>query len=223
MWFYPFTLRMKLKILLFSIVVVHVEAVAEEHSFGARAGMLGLGLEYSYTLSERLAIRGGFNGSSYSFDQTESGIDYEFDIDWQSVSVALDFHPNNGPLRLSVGILKNDNSLLSTSNVSENVTVGGTTYKPTDVGTLRGAVGFDTASPLISIGWDWSRENRVGVSFDMGVVSQGPPTVSLLADGGLLDDPMFAADLAAEETELRNSFEDLELLPFIALGLMYRF
>ena len=57
----------------------------------------------------------------------------------------------------------------------------------------------------------------------MGVVSQGPPTVSLLADGGLLDDPMFAADLAAEETELRNSFEDLQLLPFIALGLMYRF
>ena len=57
----------------------------------------------------------------------------------------------------------------------------------------------------------------------MGVVSQGPPTVSLLADGGLLDDPMFAADLAAEETELRNSFEDLELLPFIALVIMYRF
>lgn len=213
---------MKHKALLF-LVIAHIEAIAEEHSFGARVGMLGLGLEYSYSFSERLAIRGGINGSSYSFGRTESGIDYEFDINWKSASVALDLYPNNESLRLSAGLLKNDNSLSSRSSASENVTVGGTTYKPTDIGTLRGAVGFGAVTPFISIGWDWFRNNRIGIAFDMGVVSQGSLTVSLSADGGLLGDPMFLADLAAEEAELKNSFRDFELMPFVALGLMFRF
>jgi hypothetical protein len=183
---------MRLKVILsLAMVIPHLEAVAEDHSIGVTAGMLGLGLEYSYSFSERLAIRGGINGSSYSFDRTESGIDYEFDINWKSASVALDFYPNNGSLRLSTGLLKNDNSLSSRSSTSENVRVGGTTYKPTDIGTLRGAVGFGAVTPFISIGWDWSRNNRFGIAFDMGVVSQGSPTVSLSADGGLLGDPMF--------------------------------
>jgi hypothetical protein len=205
------------------MVIPHIEAVAEDRSFGATAGMLGLGLVYAYSFSERLVIRGGINGSSYSFDQTKSGIDYEFDINWESASVALDFHPTRGALRLSAGVLKNGNSLSTRSNVSENVTVGDTTYTLTDVGTLRGAVSFNSIAPFIGIGWDWSRNNRFGITFDVGVVSQGSPTVSLSADGPLLGGPMFLADLAAEEAELKNSFGDLDSMPFVTFGLMFRF
>ena len=205
------------------MVIPHIEAVAEDRSFGATAGMLGLGLVYAYSFSERLAIRGGINGSSYSFDQTKSGIDYEFDINWESASVALDFHPTRGALRLSAGVLKNGNSLSTRSSVSKNVTVGGATYTLTEVGTLRGAVSFNSIAPFIGIGWDWFRNNRFGITFDFGVVSQGSPTVSLSADGSLLGAPMFLADLAAEEAELKNSFGDLDSMPFVTFGLMFRF
>ncbi len=215
---------MKLKaVLFFAVIIPHIEAVADDHSVGATAGMFGLGLEYTYSFSEQLAIRGGINGSSYSFDQTESGIDYEFDINWESASVALDFHPTRGPLRLSAGVFKNDNSLSTRSSVSENVTVGSATYTPTEVGTLRGAVGFDSVAPFIGIGWDWSRSNRFGIALDLGVLSQGSPTVSLSADGSLLGDPMFLADLAAEEAELQDSLGDLDLMPFVNFGLVFRF
>ena len=215
---------MKLKaVLFFAVVLPHVEAVAEDHSVGASAGMLGLGLEYAYSFSERLAIRGGIFGSGYSFDQSEAGIDYKTDINWDAVSVALDFYPSRGSLRLSAGVLKNDNSLSLRSSISEDVMVGGVTYTPTEVGTLRGAVGTDSVAPFIGVGWDWSRSKRFGIAFDLGVVSQDSPTVSLSADGSLLDDPMFLTDLAAEEAELENSLADLDLIPFANFGLVFRF
>jgi hypothetical protein len=88
---------------------------------------------------------------------------------------------------------------------------------------LRGAVGFDSVAPFIGIGWDWSRSNRFGIALDLGVLSQGSPTVSLSADGSLLGDPMFLADLAAEEAELQDSLGDLDLMPFVNFGLVFRF
>jgi hypothetical protein len=229
---------MKLRAVLFlATVISHIDAVAEDRSFGATAGMLGLGLVYAYPLSERLVIRGGINGSSYSFDRTKSGIDYELDINWESASVALDFHPNRGALRLSFGFLKNGNSLLTRSRVSENVTVGGVTYTLTEenvtvggvtytlteIGTLRGEFSFNRIAPFIGMGWDWSRNKRFGITFDFGVVSQGSPTVSLSADGPLLGSPMFLIDLVAEEAKLKNAFGDLDSMPFVTFGLMFRF
>ena len=105
----------------------------------------------------------------------------------------------------------------------ENVTVGGVTYTLTEVGLLRGEFSFNRIAPFIGIGWDWSRNNRFGITFDFGVVSQGSPTVSLSADGLLLGSPMFLDDLAAEEIELKNAVGDLDSMPFVTFGLMFRF
>jgi hypothetical protein len=54
------------------------EALAQQHEVGIKGGMLGIGVEYGYSFTERLAVRGLLYGSSYSFDSTESGIDYDF-------------------------------------------------------------------------------------------------------------------------------------------------
>jgi len=216
---------MKLRaFLFFAALVAHVEAGAEGHAVGAKIGMLGLGIEYAYPLSERLVIRGGVHSSGYSFDQTESGIDYEFDVNWDSISAALDFHPTKGAWRITAGLLKNDNGLSMQSNLSDDVSVGGTTYTPAEVGTLRGDIGFDdNIAPFLGLGWDWSRTKRFGLTFDFGVVKQGMPTISLSADGGLIGDPAFEADLAAEEAELQEALDDLDLVPFATVGLVFRF
>lgn len=206
-----------------ALAVVCVDAAAQEHAVGAKIGMLGLGVEYSYPFSERLSARGGIYGSSYSFDQAEAGIDYEFELNWESISVALDFHPAKSPLRLSAGLLQNDNGLSALSNVSQDVTVGGTTYTPAEVGTLRGEIGFDSVAPFFAVGWDWSRNKRFGVTLDLGVLDQGSPRVSLTADGSLLGDPAFEADRAAEEAQLEASLNDLDLFPFATIGLVFRF
>ena len=215
---------MKLRIIVLSaLTITSLDALAEGHAIGARVGMLGAGIEYAYPLGERLVIRGGINGSGYSFDQSESGIDYEFELDWDSISVAVDFHPTQGPMRISGGLMKNDNGLSALSSISNDVTVGGTTYTPAEVGTITAAAGFDSTAPFLGIGWDWSRTTRFGVALDLGIVSQGSPQVSLSADGSLVGNPVFDADLAAEEVELQDSLSDLDLIPFATFGVVFRF
>ena len=198
-------------------------AHAQDHAVGAKIGFLGLGVEYSYLLNDLITIRGAIYGSTYSFDDTNSGIDYTLDLEFDSLSVGVDFHPTEGPLRLSVGALSNDNGIAAQSNPTQSFDIGGTTYSAADVGTLRAAIGFDSVAPYASIGWDWSRTKSFGVSLDLGVISQGSPTVRLSADGPILGDPSFASDIAAEEIELQNSLDDFDLFPFAALGFMFRF
>ncbi len=209
--------------LLISLAFLHSPAHAEGHSIGGKAGLLGVGIEYSYSISERIAFRGALYGSGYSFDATEGGIDYDFELNWDSLSVGVDLHPFTGPFRLSAGLLANDNGLSATSTPNQPVTVGNTVYTPAEVGTLNGAVGFDGTTPFIGLGWDWSKSKRVGFSLDLGFVSQGSPNVSLTSSGLLAGDPTFAGDLAAEQAELEDALDDLDLLPFASFGVTFRF
>ena len=209
--------------LLISLALFQSPAFAEGHSIGGKAGLLGLGIEYSYSISERLAVRGALYGSGYSFDATEGGIDYAFDLNWDSIAVGVDLHPFTGPFRLSLGLLANDNGLSATSTPSQPVLIGNTLYTPAEVGTLSGSVGFDGTTPFVGLGWDWSKSKRVGFSLDLGLVSQGSPEVSLRASGLLVSDPNFAADLAAEEAELEDALDNLDLLPFASFGVSFRF
>src|SRR5688572_24943480 len=105
-------------------------ALAQDHAIGAKLGSLGLGAEYTYAFNERLAIRAAIFGSQFGFDEERSGIDYEFDLVWDSLSVGVDFHPLQSPFRLSFGALKNDNGLRAVSRPTSNVEIGDTLYTP---------------------------------------------------------------------------------------------
>jgi hypothetical protein len=206
-----------------ALVLIHSNAVAQEHAVGGKAGLLGIGVEYSYSIGERLAVRGMLFGSSYSFDGTESGIDYQFGLNFDSFGAAIDLHPFTGAFRLSAGLLVNDNGLDATSTPANSITIGDTVYAPADVGTLSADIGFNGTAPFVGIGWDWSRSKRFGFSLDLGIVKQGSPKVSLRASGPLLGDAAFAADLAAEEAQLEDSLDDFDALPFASLGFAFRF
>jgi hypothetical protein len=197
-------------------------AHAEGHALGLKAGALGLGVEYTYSLSERVALRGGLNGSEYGFDEEESGIEYDFDFVWDSVSLAVDFHPLKSAFRLTAGYLKNDNRLEAVSTPSGNVTIGDTVYTPQQVGTLVGRASFDDAT-MLGLGWDWSRARRFGVSLDLGALDQGAPNVDLIGTGPALGSPAFQADIAAERAELEEALADLDVLPYVTLGFVFRF
>ena len=96
------------------------QALAQDHAVGFRVGMLGLGVEYAYRVSDRISVRGGLNGSGVSFDETESGIDYGFDLDFDSVSVGVDVYPLKSKFRVSAGALKNDSGLSAIASPGQN-------------------------------------------------------------------------------------------------------
>jgi hypothetical protein len=198
--------------------------LAEGQALGLKAGALGLGIEYTYELNDRVAFRGGLHGSEYGFDSEESGIEYDFDLVWDSLTLGVDFHPLASPFRLSGGLLRNDNRLEALSRPTQSTTVGDTTYTPAQIGTLDGRVAFDDTATFVGLGWDWSRGNRLfGMSFDLGVLDQGDPTVTLRGSGTLLGDPAFQQDIANEEAELRDSLDDLDLMPYLTIGFLFRF
>ncbi len=201
------------------------EALAEGHALAVRVGALGVGPEYTYELNDRVAFRGGIYGSQVGFDDEQSGIDYEFDVVWDSVAVGVDFHPLTTALRLSAGLLKNDNGLRAFARPTSNQTIGDTTYTPAQIGTLRGSIGFDDTAPFLGLGWDWSRDKRIfGMSFDIGVLDQGQPFVTLTGNGTLLGDPAFEQDINAEEAELQHSLgDDVDIVPYMSLGFVFRF
>lgn len=199
-------------------------AFADGHAVGLKVGALGLGAEYTYSLTDRIAFRGGLYGSQLGFDAEESDIDYEFDVVWDSFSAGIDFHPLKSPLRLSLALMQNDNRLELFSRPTENITVGDTTYTPSQIGTLTGGMGFDDTATMAGIGWDWSRDKSLfGMSLDLGVVDQGAPTVTLRGSGTLLDNPAFEQDLRDEANQLAVEAEDLDLVPFLSLGFQFRF
>jgi hypothetical protein len=211
-------------VLISGLAMVNVVAFAEDQALAIKGGAFGLGVEYTYDVSERLSIRGGINGSQLGFDADEAGIEYDVDWVWDSLSIAVDFHPRRNALRLTLGVLSNDNGLETASRLSGPVTVGDTTYTSAQVGTLRGTVSFDGTAPFAGVGWDWSRaKRRFGMSLDLGLLSQGSPVLTLSADGGLVGDPAFEADLAAEKLELEESLEDLDVVPYVTLGFVFRF
>jgi hypothetical protein len=215
-------LKIKLALLI-SLALIQIDAMAQDHSIGVKAGLLGIGVEYGYSFSERIAVRGLLFGSSYSFGANESDIDYDFELNWDSLSVAVDLHPFTGPFRLSAGLMKNDNRLDARSTPANDIEIGGTIYTPAEIGSLSGAIGFDGTAPFFGLGWDWSRSKHFGFSLDLGVVKQGSPTVSLRASGSLLGDPAFTADIDAEEAELRDALDNFDLAPFASVGWGFRF
>jgi hypothetical protein len=199
-------------------------AMAEDHAIGIKAGLLGIGIEYGYQLTERVVVRGGINGSGFSFDETESGINYDFELNFDSIAIGVDVHPMRGPFRVSGGLLKNDSALRARGvPAGGSYDIGDSSYNSSEIGSLRGSIEFDSTAPYIAIGWDWLREKRVGVTFEMGVADQGPPTVALNAFGPIASDPDFLGDLAAEDEELRASVDDLDTYPYASFGVVFRF
>jgi hypothetical protein len=205
------------------LLLLAAGAHAEDHAIAAKFGLLGIGVEYTYQVSDRLSVRGGINGSSYDTDSTKSGIRYDFSLDFDSIAVGVDFHPLKSPLRISAGLVSNDNALTARSTVGQNFTIGGQSYSAEEVGTLGGRIGVDGTAPYVGIGWDWSRNKRVGVSFDIGVLQQGTPKVSLFADGPIAGNPDFLDDLREEEIELSDALDDYDLYPYGTLGVVFRF
>lgn len=98
-------------------------------------------------------------------------------------------------------------------------------YLPAEVGSLKSVTSFDGVSPYLGGGFDFSIMDRLGMSFDFGVLWQGEPKVSLTADGALalINDPGFLGDLEAERLELEEEVKDLKAYPVISIGFNFNF
>ena len=202
-------------------------------SVQARVSTLGLGIEGSVLVAPQIALRAGYNGYNYSRSVSSQGIDYNGKLKLSSVPVLADVYPSkHGSFHLSAGLLFNSSSVKATGKPggsSETYTLNGTTYSAADVGSLDGRVTFSKTSPYLGIGFGKpAGGSMLQFLFDVGVVFQGKPHLSLDRSGGVaITDPalsdMINAALAAQRDKSQSDVNKLQYYPVVSVGLAYHF
>jgi hypothetical protein len=208
-------------------VVIGAAAVNPAHAdvgVNFKAGTLGLGVELTKPFSDKFSLGLGFNAYDIKTTDRTSDIDYDFNFELQSVALLANYHPFGGTFRVTGGALYNKNELKLTGKptAGSTYTINGVSYSAGQVGTLTGTLVFDKTAPYLGLGWGNRPNSRVGVSFDIGALYQGSPSLSLSATGAL-SDPTLASDLEQERRSAEEDLSDFKWYPVIALGVYFRF
>jgi len=219
-------LHLKSAVLLAALALAGNASANDDFWVGLKAGTLGYGAEVSWRPIGWLDIRTGANFFDYEDTGSQAGINYDGTLALDTLYLTGSFRFPLSPFRLTAGAVSNKNEVRLVSQAMPSYDLGGTQgYLPAEVGTLRSVTSFDSVSPYVGAGFDFSVMDRLGLSLDFGVLWQGEPQVSLTSDGllALIEDPGFLADLESERQELENELEDLKAYPVISIGFNFNF
>lgn len=176
--------------------------------------------------SSRVLLRGSYNFAEFSGDIESDGIQYDGDFTLSNFGAFADLAPFGGPLYLSGGayIGKKEADLIATP--ATNVTIGGTSFTPADVGSLIGTAEFNDIAPYAGIAFDNFANSIGGWSFNAraGVMFVGSAEVNLTSAGGLLSsDPTLLNELIQEIESIEEDAKDYKYFPVVTLGIARRF
>lgn len=224
------------------------QAEAAKGGVGLRLGTAGIGLDYSYPVNPYLDVRGAANFGSYSRDQAEDGIDYEFEFGFSAVSAFADIRPFQGGFRITAGAYSSAPGVdfKGGSAGTQTYEIGDGTYNAQI--DIDGDIDIGGFSPYLGIGWGGTTGKRgFGMSFDAGVIFASAPDISFNVNGVACDastngtcdpngaegfdvndggDPRAQEFQTQKDNEVENleaDLSDLDLYPVISLGFHYRF
>lgn len=142
-----------------ALALTAASASADDIGVNLKIGTLGPGVELSKGLSDKLSIGLGFNSYKLKTSETTSDVSYDFKFQLQTVALLANYHPFAGMLRLTGGVMYNNNELSLTGKPSgaNNYTINGQTYTAAQVGSLTGKLGFNTAAPYLGSAWGTAR------------------------------------------------------------------
>jgi len=197
-------------------------------SLGIRAGTLGGGVDLSYALSQRVAVRLNADGYNRTQSKTHDNIDYDMKLKLQTGSLLGDWFPFANNFRISAGAMFNGNKLaLKGLPTNGFYTINGVPYNTAQIESLDATVDFNKAAPYIGIGYGRAITRGLSLIFDAGVMFQGSPKSKIdLTCGPLATPPECAqaqSDARAEQSRLDESLHSFKYYPVISVGLAYTF
>jgi len=191
---------------------------------GIKAGTLGLGLEARWSGLPWMDVRIGANGYTYENNGRQANVMYDADLDLETIYLTGNFHFPLSPFRITVGAFANGNEFNMVSAEPGAFNIAGEFYEDFEVGTLTSTTSFESTAPYVGLGFDFELFGKAGLNFDLGVLWQGDPEVSLLATGGTMNDNgAFIIDLENERLELEDDMSDFKAYPVISLSFVYNF
>lgn len=198
-------------------------ASAQRFGIGAQIGTLGLGGTVGISAS-RVGVRASANFMPIEPTANYSDVDYTLKLQSPQWSAMVDLYLVGG-LRLSGGLVYSTDDIQVEGDLTTSVDIGGTSYTPTEVGTLTGTIsdGKDLA-PYLGIGFGGPGRSSVGFFFDLGIAFGSKPGVTLAGENGTLSsDPLFQADLAQEAQDIEDDIDILRYYPVVSVGLTIGF
>ena len=195
-------------------------------ALAARASTLGLGAELSFRVARTVGIRLGGNYLEFSRNETIEDIAYQATPHFENGTAILDLHPFGGAFHLSGGLLLNYNEGELVATLANDITIGGRTYTPQEVGSLTGTVTFNNAAPYLGFGF--AGQSRIAFLFDVGVGFTGKPQVILVGDTNLTGPAKteFDQNVEQERAEIEDEINRKKYLryhPVVSVGLKVRF
>jgi hypothetical protein len=190
----------------------------------ARVGTLGIGVDVAKSFTSQLSGRLGFNFGSVGFNRTDSGIDYNSQLNLSSVQLFGDYYPiNSSSFRITGGLVAQNNRFSVTGKPSGNstYTIDGTQYAANSVGTLSGEYKYgNSIAPYLGIGIGKPPSEGLGFNADLGVMFTGSPQVTLNASNPAFNNST-ALNNQARQTE--NDLRGFSVYPVLSIGLSYGF
>ena len=189
-------------------------------TIGPAISTLGLGGDVGVRFNDYFGVRIAGNAWLADFDASYGDIDYDIDFTLASVGPMLDVYPFGGVLRFTAGFRYNMNGVGLSATPNTNITIGGTTYTPAQIGKIDGDLDFNAIAPYVGLGLEATFiDGFMALGFEGGVLFQGEPSVSLKSSAGVVS----AADLRAEEKQIEDDLAVLAYYPVLRLYMTFRF
>src|SRR6266850_4012264 len=197
-------------------------------SLGIRAGTLGGGIDLSYALSQRAAVRLNVDGYNRTQSSDQDDIRYDMKLKLQTASLLGDWFPFANNFRISLGAMFNGNKFtLKGQPTNGTFTINNVTYNSNEVGSFDATLNFKKAASYFGIGYGRPINSGLSLIFDLGVMFQGSPkskidvTCGPAAPQGSANCTSLQNDAAAEQGRLNESVRSFRYYPVISLGLAY--
>ena len=201
-------------------------ASAQTVAGGATVGTTGVGFEAQLKLGPIFVLRANVEQLDHDIDETYDGIDYSGAFAFDTVGGFVDLHPFGNAFLISGGAYLGDRDISLGATPTVPVEIGGTTYSPSQVGTLSGTIKLQDIAPFFGVGWDdtFTRRSAWGFRAIAGVAFSDTPEVALNSSGGSLsNNATFQDRLDDEAREIQNDVEGYGFFPVVQVGLNYRF
>jgi hypothetical protein len=231
------------------ILATQVEAseiVYQGTSVGGQAGIFGIGANLKGKFTDTLGAKIAFDNFTYNdIEIVDDEVTYNFDIKTQDFLATLDWHPYASSFKTSAGVIVNNSNLEGTISPTTETTFtfNGVSYSTNDIAKVDVSSEFDPVAPYVGIGWDtsWGKKSGWGFTFDLGIIYQGsakvdysvkykevPKTGNAAVDAAAQqarEDLIreVNANLEVEKKSLQTELDNYEFLPYISIGINYKF
>jgi hypothetical protein len=213
---------MKYSKTLLALALAAAAGSAQAFGLGLKAGTLGVGADLGFGILPTLGGRVGLSGMNVSTHVETSDVRYDAKAKFADVNLFLDWSPL-GPFRITGGFIPNDNKIDLTGRAS---TASGNAVVPPGA-TLNGTVKPEKDfAPYLGIGYGNVWTKGVNFYFDLGVMFQGTPEVSLNLNCGTASPAQCAAaqsQVAAERQRVQDKVDKYKYYPVANIGITIGF